>query len=197
MRVRKRVLIICGLILLILYTARVIVVNKNADRVPVYIYDVGETVDFGNDYVDTVEECIDGYAVQVLGYEVVDTRELYERYNMGQADEATVKNTPFYCLLKVRIYNKDCDLGEEGGLMLDRYSLMGDNYMALVSENVFCTMYPDMPGTSFSLRKGTSMEFELPYPITRTEGCTKEDMQKNAPMLEISEFPNRKLLRAG
>ena len=35
MRVRKRVLIICGLILLILYTARVIVVNKNADRVPV------------------------------------------------------------------------------------------------------------------------------------------------------------------
>ena len=30
--------------------------------------------------------------------------------------------------------------------MLDRYSLMGDNYMALVSENVFCTMYPDMPG---------------------------------------------------
>ena len=28
MRVRKRVLIICGLILLILYTARVIVVNK-------------------------------------------------------------------------------------------------------------------------------------------------------------------------
>lgn len=164
MRVRKRVLIICGLILLILYTARVIVVNKNADRVPVYIYDVGETVDFGNDYVDTVEECIDGYAVQVLGYEVVDTRELYERYNMGQADEATVKNTPFYCLLKVRIYNKDCDLGEEGGLMLDRYSLTSDNYMALVSENVFCTMYPDMPGTSFSLRKGTSMEFELPYP---------------------------------
>ena len=197
MRVRKRVLIICGLILLILYTARVIVVNKNADRVPVYIYDVGETVDFGNDYVDTVEECIDGYAVQVLGYEVVDTRELYERYNMGQADEATVKNTPFYCLLKVRIYNKDCDLGEEGGLMLDRYSLMGDNYMALVSENVFCTMYPDMPGTSFSLRKGTSMEFELPYPNTRTEGCTKEDMQKKAPMLEISEFPNRKLLKAG
>lgn len=116
---------------------------------------------------------------------------------MGQADEATVKNTPFYCLLKVRIYNKDCDLGEEGGLMLDRYSLMGDNYMTLVSENIFCTMYPDMPGTSFSLRKGTSMEFELPYPITRTEGCTKEDMQKNAPMLEISEFPNRKLLKAG
>ncbi len=59
--------------------------------------------------------------------------------------------------------------------MLDRYSLMGDNYMALVSENVFfCTMYPDMPVTSFSLRKGTSMEFELPYPITRTEGCTKK-----------------------
>ena len=34
---------------------------------------------------------------------------------MGQEDKATVKNTPFYCLLKVRIYNKDCDLGEEGG----------------------------------------------------------------------------------
>ena len=37
MRVRKRVLIICGLILLILYTARVIVVNKNADKVPAYM----------------------------------------------------------------------------------------------------------------------------------------------------------------
>ena len=69
--------------------------------------------------------------------------------------------------------------------------------MSMVSENVFCTMYPDMPGISFSLRQGTSMELELPYPITRNEGCTKSDMEIKAPMLEISEFPNRKVLKVG
>lgn len=144
-------------------------VNKDAERTPVVIYNVGEVVDFGTDYIDTADEAIPGYAVQVLGYELVDTKELYDRYNMG----------------------------EQGGLMLSRYSLVGDNYMSMVSENVFCTMYPDMPGISFSLRQGTSMELELPYPITRNEGCTKSDMEKKAPMLEISEFPNRKVLKVG
>lgn len=41
------------------------------------------------------------------------------------------------------------------------------------------------------------MELELPYPITRNEGRTKSDMEEKAPMLEISEFPNRKVLKAG
>ena len=81
-------------------------VNKDAERTPVVIYNVGEVVDFGTDYIDTADEAIPGYAVQVLGYELVDTKEL-------------------------------------------------------------------------------------------NEGCTKSYMEKKAPMLEISEFPNRKVLKAG
>ena len=179
MRVRKRALTFIILsIIAITYIIRVVVVNKDAERTPVVTYNVGEVVDFGTDYIDNADEAIPGYAIQVLGYELVDTKELYDRYNMGEVEEYALKNTPFYCLLKVRFYNDDCDMGEQGGLMLSRYSLVGDNYMSMVSENVFCTMYPDMPGISFSLRKGTSMELELPYPITRNEGCTKSDMEK-------------------
>ena len=198
MRVRKRVTIFILLsAIIIAYIVRVTVVNKNAERTPVVTYNVGEVVDFGTDYIDTADEAIPGYAIQVLGYELVDTKELYDRYNMGEVEEYALKNTPFYCLLKIRFYNNDCDMGEQGGLMLSRYSLVGDNYMSMVSENVFCTMYPDMPGISFSLRQGTSMELELPYPLTRNEGRTKSDMEEKAPMLEISEFPNRKVLKAG
>lgn len=197
MCVRKYVITVLALMLIVSYVARVTIVNKNAQRTPTYTYEMGEIVDFGNDYIDGIEECIPGYAVQVLGYELVDTKELYERYSMGEVEDYALANTPFYCLLKVRFYNNNSDLGENGGLMLNRYSLMSENYMTLISENVFCTMYPDMPGIAFSLRKGTSMELELPYPITRNEGCTKEDMKKNPPMLEIAEFPNRRVLKAG
>lgn len=197
MCIRKYVMTVLALMLIVSYVARVIIVNKNAQVTPTYTYEMGEIVDFGNDYIDGIEECIPGYAVQVLGYELVDTKELYERYNMGEVEDYALANTPFYCLLKVRFYNNNSDLGENGGLMLQRYSLMSENYMTMISENVFCTMYPDMPGIAFSLRKGTSMELELPYPITRNEGCTKEDMKMNPPMLEITEFPNRKMLKAG
>ena len=197
MCIRKYVMTVLALMLIVSYVARVIIVNKNAQVTPTYTYEMGEIVDFGNDYIDGIEECITGYAVQVLGYELVDTKELYERYNMGEVEDYALANTPFYCLLKVRFYNNNSDLGENGGLMLQRYSLMSENYMTMISENVFCTMYPDMPGIAFSLRKGTSMELELPYPITRNEGCTKEDMKMNPPMLEITEFPNRKMLKAG
>lgn len=197
MCVRKYVITVLALMLIVSYVARVTIVNKNAQRTPTYTYEMGEIVDFGNDYIDGIEECIPGYAVQVLGYELVDTKELYERYSMGEVEDYALANTPFYCLLKVRFYNNNSDLGENGGLMLNRYSLMSENYMTMISENVFCTMYPDMPGIDFSLRKGTSLELELPYPITRNEGCTKEDMKKNPPMLEIAEFPNRRVLKAG
>ena len=47
---------------------------------------------------------------RVLGYELVDTKELYDRYNMGEVEEYALKNTPFYCLLKIRFYNNDCDM---------------------------------------------------------------------------------------
>lgn len=199
MRIKKRMIgfIIAAFLLVLLYVLRVVSINRNAQKTETYTYELGEIVDFENDYVDGMEECIPGYAVQVLGYELVDTRELYQRYHIGEVDDYTLTNTPFYCLLKVRFYNNDSDLGEQGGLMLSRYSLMGDNWMTMISENMFCTMYPDMPGISFSLREGTAMELELPYPITRNEGCTKEDMKIHPPMLEITEYPNRKVLKAG
>ena len=36
--------------------------------------------------------------------------------------EYALKNTPFYCLLKIRFYNNDCDMGEQGGLMPVSYT---------------------------------------------------------------------------
>mgnify|MGYP000593604540 FL=1 len=105
MRVRKRVTIFILLsAIIIAYIVRVTVVNKNAERTPVVTYNVGEVVDFGTDYIDTADEAIPGYAIQVLGYELVDTKELYDRYNMGEVEEYALKNTPFYCLLKIRFY---------------------------------------------------------------------------------------------
>lgn len=194
-KVRNLILLVFVLVLVMTYVARVAVVNGNAVHVPTYIYEKGEVVDFGYDYIDTIDECIPGYAMQVLGYELIDTKDLYERYNLGTIDENGVANTPFYCLVKVRFYNKDCYLGETGGIALQRYALEGDDYMVLVSENVFCSMYPDMPDTSFSLKKGTSMEFDLPYPISAAVGKKKADLQRKPPMLEITEFPNRRLLK--
>ena len=74
-------------------------------------------------------------------------------------------------------------------------ALVGDDYLSQISENVFCTMYPDMPGMNFSLQKGTSMEFELPYPLDVVTGKDKDDLNKKSPYIEISEFPNRKLIK--
>lgn len=59
MRVRKRALTFIILsIIAITYIIRVVVVNKDAERTPVVIYNVGEVVDFGTDYIDNADEAI-------------------------------------------------------------------------------------------------------------------------------------------
>ena len=44
------------------YAARVAAVNMNAVRVPTYTYEKGEVVDFGQDYIDSIDDCSPGYA---------------------------------------------------------------------------------------------------------------------------------------
>ena len=44
-------------------------VNKDAERTPVVIYNVGEVVDFGTDYIDTADEAIPGYARNLVFFE--------------------------------------------------------------------------------------------------------------------------------
>lgn len=184
--------------LLIMFTAtyitRVFWINKNAIYADTLKYQKGDIVDFENDYVDCIEECKPGYAIQVLGYDIIDTKSFYKKYNLSNDEEINTTYTPYYCLVKVKFYNNDSDLGEMGGISLYELALVGDDFLSQISENIFCTMYPDMPGMNFSLQKGTCMEFELPYPIDVVTGKDKDYLLNNSPYIEISEYPTRKLV---
>lgn len=195
MKSKKRIILIIVLILSVLYVARIFVINKNAVCAETLEYKKGEIVDFGNDYIDSIDDSKPGYAVQVLGYRIVDTKTFYEEFNLSNGEDVDTSYIPYYCLVKVKFYNKDSTLGENGGISLYQMALVGDDYLSQISENVFCTMYPDMPGMNFSLQKGTSMEFELPYPLDVVTGKDKDDLNKKSPYIEISEFPNRKLIK--
>lgn len=192
MKTKRRIILITAITLTVAYTVGVFLVNKNALQAKDIVYQKGEVVDFGNDYVDSYEDAKPGYAIAVLGYELIDTQTFYREYHLSDEENLDTSFTPYYCLVKVRFYNKDSDLGENGGISLAQLPLVGDDYLCQVSENVFCAMYPDMPGMNFSLRKGTSMVFDLPYPLDVVTGKTREDLIKKSPWIEISEYPNRK-----
>ena len=85
-------------------------------------------------------------------------------------------------------------MGTERGISLDLIPLVGTHYFMMIDYMAFELLNPDMPGPSFSLKKGTEKEIILPYAINPDVHTDVRRMQKDPPDLQLSEYPRRKLI---
>lgn len=83
---------------------------------------------------------------------------------------------------------------EERGIAINNLTLVGQNYYMIPDDYTFGLINPNMPGTAFSLRAGTSLEMVIPYEIVTSVHTSVENIKKHKPKLQLTEYPHRKMI---
>ncbi|HIT90007.1 MAG TPA: DUF5028 domain-containing protein [Candidatus Merdenecus merdavium] len=191
---RKKLILMISVLVMIILVVRIYIVNKDVKKPLEIVYEKGEVVPFDGDFTESSEDRIEGYTIQVLDSELLTLEEFYEKFD-PERELADDGYTEFYYIVKVVVGNESNDQGEMKGIFLDLFPLVGIEYLSLIDNMAFEKMNPDMPATSFALRKGTTKEMLIPYSFNPEVTLDREEIIKNPPMLQITEYPTRKLIK--
>lgn len=195
MKLKKILLWISVLCCIGVMSVRFYYVNKNADVPQTMIYEKGDRVAYEKDFTDDATECIEGYSVIVKDSVLVPVEEYYKEYLKVDFVPEDDSFTKYYYIVKAEFRNENNRAGETMGVNLAQTPLVGKNYMMVVSYSTFTQLNPDLQGLGFSLREGTSYEILLPYAVVPETSADYDTLSSNPPMLQITEYPHRKLLK--
>lgn len=190
---KKIMLVSLVTVLIAAWGVRFYFVNQNIDTPIVQVFPKGTEVPMEKDFFYDATEDMDGYTVEVLGAELLTLEDFLERYHTGDQSEALGNFTDYIYSVRVSISNKDNDFTGEKGIALGLYYLKGTDYVLSLEDMCYQFANPNMPGTSFSLQKGTSMELVLPFNVMSTQTSPKHILD-DPPKLQISLYPHQKLL---
>lgn len=190
MRKKRIAAVVIMLCLIGLYGARVYAVNADISTPGRQVFEKGETVPYGTDYNISEGDSCEGYTVQALNSRILPAEEFCREYdvkNMGIADA-------FY-MVKLSVKNESNQHVGEQGVPLGISMLVGTNYSIIPSPALFQTVNPDIPAMSFSLQTGTEKEVWLVFQLISGSTPDAEYLEEHPPMLQITQYPNQKLLQ--
>jgi hypothetical protein len=169
-------------------------VNKDVDIPIVQRFPKGEDVAIGKDFFDRSDEDMDGYTVKVLGSELLPVKDFLKRYDAeGQVDTLGIF-TDYIYVVPVSIANETNPHGDKKGIAARYYCLQGTDYILSLDDTCFMLANPKMPGSSFSLRKGTRMDMLLTFEVlSRTTSI--QHLKDDPPSLLITQYPHQKMIR--
>ncbi len=179
--------------LAIAWGIRFYTVNQNIDTPIVQTFPKNVEVPVGKDFFVNSDEDMDGYTVTVLDAELMSVDEFLQRYNAKEQAEILGTFTDYIYAVRVSVGNQDNAFVDEKGIALGLYHLKGTDYVLSLEDICYQAANPDMPGTSFSLRQGTSMEMLLPFSVMSLQTSIKHVLNA-PPKLQISLYPQQRLI---
>jgi hypothetical protein len=192
---KKIIILSLSLVILAAWGIRVYYINANAEKPQVEVYKKGTVVDIGENYIENDSELVNGYTVQVLDSEIVNADEYLEEIGMNKDKISFVDDTLGFYIVKLKIENVNNDFVNEGGINFIFWDLQGDRYLLTLDIEMFKVLNPTTnESTGFSLSKGKSMEFTVPYDILKSHKISFSELRKSPPKLLISSYPIRKKL---
>ena len=191
----KKIIAICVAILLATgWGIRFYFVNKDVNKPIIQVFQKGTEVPVGKDFFDRSDEDMDGYTVTVLDAELMSLDDFLQKYKAEEHRTELGVFTDYIYTVRVSISNQDNKFTNEKGISLVSYVLQGTDYILSLEQMSYQYANPDMPGASFSLRQGTSMELLLPFEIMSSL-TSYEHILSDPPKLQISQYPHQKMLR--
>ena len=190
----KKILIIAVIIILAVgWGFRFYVVNKDVDAPIVQIFPKGEEVPVEKDFFNYADEDMDGYTVTVLDAELFSVADFLQRYDAADQVEILGSYTDYIYTVRVCIANCYNPYTDEKGISLQQYVLQGTDYILSFEDTCYQLANPDMPGASFSLKEGTSMELTLTFDVMSRTTSIKH-LLDDAPKLLITQYPYQKMI---
>lgn len=181
------------LILSIAWGIRFYSVNKDVDSPVIQVYEKGEEVPIENDFFSYASEDMDGYTVTVLDAELLPVVDFLQKYNAEDQTENLGILTDYIYIVRISVANQYNPYNGEKGIALQQYVLHGTDYVLSLEDTCYQIANPDMPGTSFSLKKGTNMEITLTFDVI-SKATSIQHILDDEPKLMITQYPHQKMI---
>lgn len=201
---KQRMVAVCAVFtvgLLILWGFKVYETNQKSHSDQIEIYEMGETVEIGDNFFVDAKESLNGYSVTVNSAQRVGYQEYIEA-NGGTVDETAFSETypmPTYMFL-VNITLKNV-ANTEGDIMVLKYGLCDKSLYLPVDFVVWGLIDERFDGYPFlKLLENSQTKITLPFvpmPLNVGINATKVDrmMEQDDFYFCICEFPVRKMIR--
>lgn len=190
---RKIVMVVLTAALVLGWGFRFYSVNRSVDVPIIQVFPRDEEVPIGKDFFSYADEDMDGYTVTVLDAELISAADFLKRCDAEAQAQLLGIFTDYIYTVRVRIANQENRQTGEKGISLQQYMLCGTDYILSLEEGCFLLANPEMPGTSFSLREGTSMEMLLTFDVMSRTVSVKH-LAEDRPKLLISQYPHQKMI---
>jgi len=190
---KKILLITLAACLTVAWSVRFYFVNQSIDAPVVQVFPKGVEVPVEKDFFISSDEDMDGYTVTVLDAELLPVKDFLQRYNATDQVDTLGNFTDYIYMVRVSVGNQNNPFTDEKGIALSLYYLKGTDYVLSLEDICYRIANPNMPGTSFSLRQGTSMELVLPFDVMSSQ-TSRKHILNDPPKLQISLYPHQKLI---
>lgn len=186
---KKISFIIIFVILIIVYTIRLLYINNNTLAPELITYNIGEEVSIENDFFDNSSEKMNGYSLVVKDTNVVSIDDFKSEYS-------TFKNemhADYIYLVKVVFKNNDNEFGESAGINLGQYILQKKSYINFPDKEAF-QLINSIDSLMFSLRVNSEKELIIPFDID-TNYIDVKKLKSGVPSLVVSLYPHKKIIK--
>lgn len=185
-------------IIMIAILTRIVYVNVNSAKISVEHYQMGETVDFTDDFYYKKTENFKGYQINVKSATLMTAQEFIEKHNL---DESTMlfPDIPLHNYVIDLEADFTNTLSDNSGIYFINLTLYTEDSMCNVDDNLWSMIRPEQMGqAAFSVKCGTTKTINIPYCYNGTTSIPFFDEYnffKNAEYkLCLSQFPTERYI---
>lgn len=197
--ISKRIVIASvSIVLLGAWTFGVIRLNATSEQPQKQVYQVGDHVDYGDNYFDFSSEIIDGYSLEVLSAKVYEY-DTYKKVMEIKTSSSSEWHSDYVLDVEIRFFNKGGSEGKGGIPFIYTYLASADNRLA-VNTKLVGAMYPQLGDDpiGFSIRPGTDMILHIPFQIEMVPalyvGDEKKYLETTDFYLNVTQYPVKQLV---
>lgn len=194
---RKWAVLGIAVVLLAAWTVRVVCLNRAAPRSIIETYEMGETVEYGNDFFNSSRENRNGYKIVVHKASIMPYEEFAQTMQLELPEPDGFRSDYVYDV-QVTIIN-DGNSDEKNGIDMFNTLLVTSNMRLPIDATLWELLYPQLGRSyTFKLRENTQMDFHFPF-VVETEfdqWVADLDYLQTTPFyLNISQYPHKKMIK--
>lgn len=198
MKKRKLIFLIFVIALFAGVISRIAYVNITAEPLNKVYYEMGETVEFTDDYIFNPSDSLKGYTINIKSTSLISSEDYMEKYGISEDDfPFSEEEIASYVIdLEAEISNID---SEKRINPTFHTVLVTESNTLTVEQNLFGAMYEqnDLVQT-ISLEKGESMTYHIPYCYNGAENIpffdTYEFLKNSKYLYLISQYPTERYI---
>ena len=180
--------------------ARIWSLNRDRENVETVVYQMGETVDLGEDFFYNPEDICSDYDIRVLSAQVLSVGEYLEKHGFSAEevwpDTEPLATTVYDVEVWFRNNHRDFETDTQR-IDLVNMELFTNQDSYQVDHELLWSLYPqlDQSRLGFRVAPGTETVVHLPYTDSKLEKLSTEEIRNRDTYLLLSMYPTKRVIQ--